>query len=51
MVGCCSDCVESVLPGHLIGNATCEVATIIAVDGVAIDSDESVVGLAEGLCG
>ena len=47
----CRDCVKATLPELVVRNATGEVATVIAVDGVTINSDEFVVGVAEFLCG
>ncbi len=44
-----SDGIEATLPGAVIGNTASEVATIIAVDGVTVNSDEFVVGIAEYL--
>ena len=47
----CRDCIEATLPKLVIRNAAGEVATIIAVDGVAVNLNEFVVGVAEVLCG
>ena len=45
----CSDGIEATLPGAVIGDAAGEVATVIAVDGVTVNSDEFVVDVVECL--
>ncbi len=44
-----SDGIEATLPGTVVGNTAGEVATVIAVDGVTVNSDEFVVSIAEYL--
>ena len=45
------DCVKATLPKLVVRNAAGEVATVIAVDGVAINLNEFVIDVAEVLCG
>ena len=45
------DCVKTMLPKLVVRNATGEVATVIVVDGVAVNLNEFVVGVAKVLCG